>query len=262
MEVLTDSEGRLRDAASKKIFLEVTLLKAIQARNTVSIDAVLKQLQQLRGGSAGTGPAAAPAAPAAATKAPPAARTPAAAAATHTEAAPPAVVAQAAEASSGGGVRTDQLWREIMEAVGRASAFTRSYLVEAFPVSFEKGVLTIGFDPEFADQLELVNNQKTHTLLRTKLQELGHAEAQIKFVTAARPEPRPLPSQAEAPAVAIPVTPAGTAPVPVGPANPDRAAAKPVKDTPAAVNTEEFKNDPLIRKALEIFKGQIVEVRA
>ena len=33
MEVLTDAEGRLRDAASKKIFVEVALLKAIEARN-------------------------------------------------------------------------------------------------------------------------------------------------------------------------------------------------------------------------------------
>src|SRR5438309_830064 len=48
MEVLTDSEGRLRDAASKKIFVEVALLKAIQAREAVHIDTVLKQLQQLR----------------------------------------------------------------------------------------------------------------------------------------------------------------------------------------------------------------------
>ena len=53
MDVLTDAEGRLRDAASKKIFVEVVLLRAIQARNAVSIDTVLGQLRQLR---AETGP--------------------------------------------------------------------------------------------------------------------------------------------------------------------------------------------------------------
>src|SRR5258706_12643695 len=62
MDVFTDAEGRLRDAASKKIFIEVTLLKAIQARNAVSIDTVLNQLQQIRsedggGGAAGGRPA-------------------------------------------------------------------------------------------------------------------------------------------------------------------------------------------------------------
>ncbi|MGC3958193.1 MAG: DNA polymerase III subunit gamma/tau [Verrucomicrobiota bacterium] len=44
LEVLADAELRLRDAASKKILLEVTLLRAIEARNAISIDAVLKQL--------------------------------------------------------------------------------------------------------------------------------------------------------------------------------------------------------------------------
>ena len=43
LEVLADAELRLRDAASKKILLEVTLLRSIEARNAVSIDAVLKQ---------------------------------------------------------------------------------------------------------------------------------------------------------------------------------------------------------------------------
>ena len=34
------------------------------------------------------------------------------------------------------------------------------------------------------------------------------------------------------------------------------------KSAPVPFNKETFKNDPLIQKALEIFKGQIVEVRA
>src|SRR5271168_1535900 len=49
LEVLADAELRLRDAASKKILMEVSLLRAIEARNALPIDAVLKQLNQLRG---------------------------------------------------------------------------------------------------------------------------------------------------------------------------------------------------------------------
>src|SRR2546427_4776876 len=52
MEVLADAEMRLRDAASKKILLEVALLKAIEARSAVSLESVLKQLQDLRDGKA------------------------------------------------------------------------------------------------------------------------------------------------------------------------------------------------------------------
>jgi hypothetical protein len=36
----------------------------------------------------------------------------------------------------------------------------------------------------------------------------------------------------------------------------------PEKPVSTKLDQEEFKNDPLIKQALEIFKGQIVEVRA
>ena len=39
-------------------------------------------------------------------------------------------------------------------------------------------------------------------------------------------------------------------------------AAGKLKPEPVPFNQDDFKNDPLIQKALEIFKGQIVEVRA
>ena len=51
LEVLTDCEGRLRDTASKKILVEVALLKMIEARDAVSIDTVLRQLRELRAGA-------------------------------------------------------------------------------------------------------------------------------------------------------------------------------------------------------------------
>jgi len=147
------------------------------------------------------------------------------------------------------------LWQNVLEATGRASAFTRSYLVDAHPISLVKNVLTIGFDPEFRDQLELVNNQKTQSLLQTKLQELGHPNVQIRFIVAEAP------NRAAASAVVTPPPPPGPAVEQVRPA-PMPAPPKPAKPSPSKVEAQDFKNDPLILKALEIFKGQIVEVRA
>src|SRR5208283_3413914 len=54
-----DAEMRLRDAASKKILVEISLLRAIEARNALPIDAVLKQLNQLRAQPGAVMPAAA-----------------------------------------------------------------------------------------------------------------------------------------------------------------------------------------------------------
>jgi DNA polymerase-3 subunit gamma/tau len=255
MEVLTEAEGRLRDAASKRIFVEVALLKAIQARNAVSLDTVLTQLQQLRAEGGGTAPAAAPVAARAAASSPRPAETPR----PIPSSAPAPAPAVSAAPSGGDAGNLAELWHHFVEAVGRVSSFTRSYLRDAYPVSLAKNVFTIGFDPEFSDQLELVNNTKNLTLFQTKLKELGHPDVQVKFIKAERPASGAQVPANPPPAAAAPA-PAATTARPSAPAAPV-PAAKP-KPEPSTVSAEEFKNDPLIKKALETFKGQIVEVRA
>ena len=264
MEVLTEAEGGLREAASKKIFVEVSLLKAIQARNAVSIDAVLKQLQQLRtdgSGATPNTPASAPAARSSASERS-AANSPLVSAseppATRAVLAAPAPAPTGPTESAGGEIHLKTLWRDLIEAAGRASPFTRNYLIEAHPVSLAKNVFTIGFDPEFAEHIDLINNHKTHTLLQTKLGELGQSNTQVKFVVADRPAewtPFTADEGSAAPAADSSALPAGSA----------RAqkvsTAEPQREPPAPGHAEDFKQDPLIQKALEIFKGRIIEVR-
>jgi len=251
MEVLTDCEGKLRDTASKKILIEVTLLKMIEARNAVSIDTVLKQLQNLRAESAGAPSVPRPIRARETADAPQA--KPASTQAVAVESGSPVLRETATSAPSD----LEQLWHKLLEAIGRASPFARSYLIEAHPVSFEKNIFVIGFDPEFADHLGLVDNAKNHTLIQTKLSELGFAHAQVKFIKAearaerkTQPAPAPQPAAAPTPAPAKPAAPAAIAP-----------SAKP-KTEPVSFSKDDFKNDPLIQKALEVFKGQIVEVRS
>ena len=237
MDVLADCEGRLRETASRKILLEVTLLKMIEARHAVSIDTILRQLQQLRAEAGGALPR------------PAAAKTHSAAAAP-----PPAPAAGQTQAASAAGGELEPLWSRLLEAVGRASPFVRSYFTEARPVSLSKNLLTIGFDPEFADQIGLVDNSRNHTLLQTKLLELGYPNMQVKFVQAGAPPNRaaePGPAPAPAPAPAVPA------------AQPAAAAEPPLRNPPPdSAGKDDFRNDPLIQKALEIFKGQIVDVRS
>jgi len=271
MEVLTDAEGRLREAASKKIFIEVALLRAIEARNAVSIDAVLKQLNALRSGQPAplkpapegrtpSSPKPAPSSPAPATPmqqtspSVPDREAALPASAVGRDAAPPASALPQED--------LQPLWQNLLEAVGRASAFTRSYLADAQPISLAKGVLTIGFDPECADQMDLVNNSKTHTLLQTKLHELGHPNTQIKFIKSEQPLPRAKPQPA--PEARTPAATSNSLEATPPQAVSGRDAAPPAsapKKERAEINVEDFKNDPLIQKALEMFKGQIVDVR-
>jgi DNA polymerase-3 subunit gamma/tau len=256
METLTQTESNLRDAASKKIFIEISLIKAMEACNAVSIDAVLKRLNELRSDAGSASATPPPTAPVRApvTAAVPAPK-PAPAPVRATPVSPVPTPAPAPAVASD--VDLQALWPNLIEAIGRASPFARSYFIEAHPVSFAKNVFIIGFDPEFADHIGMVDNAKNHALIATKLGELGHHGAQVKIVKAERPQDfaMPAPSAPEPAKPAAPPAPAAAAPSPSKPAAP-APAPKPVQLDPA-----EFKNDPLIKKALEIFKGTIVDVR-
>jgi len=260
MEVLADAEMNLRDAASKKILVEVALLKAIEARNATSIDTVLKQLQKLRdGGAEQTRSAVAPQ-PVAAPKSK----------VVRTESAAPVeelsvasiVATQPSEMPNAepvqAGAELGDLWSKLLEGVGRASPFMRSYLVNAHPISFQKNLFIVGFDPEFEDHIGLVDNPRNHALLQTKLAELGHANSQCKFVKSDAPHPAILPDTMKGGHQT-----ATKAPTPVATARAlPTASSGPKEKVVVPFNKDDFKNDPLIQKALEIFKGTIVEVRA
>jgi DNA polymerase III subunit gamma/tau len=275
MEVLADHEWRLRDAASKRILIEVAVLKSIEARRAVPINSILQTLHQLRAELPITEtvrpahrleqppvstrpPTAHPPEPVPSTIAPP----------DDHEAVPKSTTTVAAETARESGsaptppsiptvprtTEINELWPRLLEAVGRASPFTRSYLLEAHPVSWDERTFIVGFDPEFADHLELVDNPKNRTLLQNTLTELGCGPVQVRFVKAAAPprmEPPPTPVPTHPP-----TPPAVSASQSPRPSKPHRAADAPTQP----VDPVEFKNDPLIRKALEIFKGQIVEI--
>jgi DNA polymerase-3 subunit gamma/tau len=275
MEIFTDVEMRLRDAASKKTVVEVALLKATEARNAVSLDAVLKQLQALRADDRSevvsipqpTPPAPPPpkappvfssAPPVASAKpTPPAAVRPLEVRETAVSPAAPAAPAALAPAA----MDLDQIWPNLVDAVGRVSPFARTYLLEAHPVSCANNFFTIGFAPEYEDHIGLVDNPRNQAIIQTKLAEMGHPGLHIKFVKAENPGRKlvvpavPEPAPAAAPKKAAPAPAAKPAVLPSQP---------PAKEKPAPVpfNKEEFKNDPLIQKALEIFRAQIVEVRS
>lgn len=328
MDILSEHEGRLRDAASKRILIEIALLKAIQARESVSIDSVLQKLHSMRSeaGSDGSTPTA-PATPAAlattassarAVTVPPARTAPAAAKRPPTS--PPAAVAQGNPSDSTPASEPSQpqpasapkpasaappqaqpqpsaqpkaqlkaqstaasqppdlrkLWLQVIDAVGQASPFARTYLAKAHPVSLIRNVLTIGFAREFSDHFGLADNQKNRALIQTALQEMGIADAHVRFVEAepaadwAPAVQASEPVELEAPAIAPPSPDPGTsaAAKPSASASPiagasGRAGVAPIPKAAqsAPVEIVDFKNDPLIKQALEIFKGQIVEAR-
>jgi DNA polymerase-3 subunit gamma/tau len=273
MEVLTETEGRLREAVSKKIALEVALLKAIQARHAVSLDAVLGQLQALRNEAVGpaNGAAAGAARPASATPVPArstapgeTAATPASmsAAALRETASSPAAEPPAGAALAGVPAGLAATWTALLESVQAGSRFLYNHLLKAFPVLFEREVLTIGFPAASAHFLPLVNNRKNLDLLAGVLRAQGFRDPRVKFVQAEPPAGAPAagPATAPEPPAPAPASEAPPAPPPAAPAEPP--ATRPGKPALTRLDPAAFKDDPLIKEALEIFKGRIAQVVA
>lgn len=289
LEVLTAAEGRLREAQSKRIFLEVTLIKALQARDATSLDTVLRQLRKLRDGapaatSSGSPSASVPATPPehppAPTPQPPSpaatavpvptppttpATAPSAAAASPAPAPrkeavavpvpPPTPAAPAPEAATppappaatpATAFTAESLWSALYASLEKSERMLWTLLADARALSLDRDLLTVECS---SDAGELINNPKTVASLRQRAKELGAGDLTVKFSPAA---------PVATPAAATP-TPA---PRPRPEPKPKEAAAKPAKVQPVILNKDEFLGDPLIKEALEVFRAQLIEVRA
>ena len=291
MEVLSAAEGRQREVASKRIFMEVTLLKVIQAREATSLDAVLKQLKAMRdqvpAGPAVAVPAAsamkvnsvAPVVPPAPVVTPtvvaptvasppvnpplpkpPAASVPSVAPVVN----PPAAAVSSLPTPSGpakspldsapllseSSQTIEAIWQVLMAQLPHSEGLLRAALQQSRAESWLRETLTIAHPPEA--YLDTVRNIGT---LQTVLQTITGKRVTLRFVVS---------ESLSVPEPVVPVLSPATSPRES--ARPSASEVKPTEAKPKAgapvlLNKDEFLNDPLIRQALEVFKGRIMEVR-
>ena len=238
LEVFSDCELQLRHATSKKILVEVHLMKAIDAARAMSLNDVLDQLQHLRDSGGGD---ALPVQSTPKTTAKPTRQI----AQPEPDVKPVPQVKEEPEAVDRPVSATDlrSLWSVMMGSLG---LFSRAYFQEAFFKAMDGNEATIGFPEAFAPQMELANTKETNQSLVAALSKAGHSVRVVSYVIAERPADW-------APLMAGPTEDVAEAP----------AADKDGEPLPpkGPIDKKEFENDPLIQKALEVFKGQIVDVR-
>jgi DNA polymerase-3 subunit gamma/tau len=274
-----EAEGRLRWANDKKLQLDVAMIKGVHLLDEASLSDVLDTLAAIRGGA--SLPARVPTKPA--PPAPPSLREPitapaSTAAVSRVEATPsvskvePAmavesVSAQIAEippaASSTVVIEKsvsqadDDPWHSVAMALaadsplkfgwledGRFVERTGSTLVVQFPPSLQYQSQTL-FWPQAVKKIE----EQLSSALGVKIS----LEARFTGEEVAAPEPEPEP-------ITPPVLTPSTKTQPTSPRMPETATPKVESAIPSISpkELEAFKNDPLIRKALEIFKAEIL----
>ena len=232
------AEGRMKWAPNKKLHFEVAIIKAIQTLEQVTLNEVIENLSALRDGTAAPSPrtprtvhveppkpikvakpAAAPAAPAKTQ----AAREPEAPVAQ--ESAVPAA-ADAAPADA------EVIWAQAVSEIRTRRPLIRSWIESAKALGTEGRFFHLGFPPEQKTAMEQLAMPRSRDFLQSLLKEISGRDWDLKF------------SVKEG--LVLDAPKAEAAPAPNG-----SAAAK--APDPAAT----FRDDPLIREALEIFKGEI-----
>ncbi|MDW8344732.1 MAG: DNA polymerase III subunit gamma/tau [Verrucomicrobiae bacterium] len=227
LDVLSAAENRIRYALSKRLVLEIALIKAIKSRQAVGLDAVIRRLTELKTLGTASAPASTPVGQ------------------------PTGRSAPTDPAKPNAEVSLEDLWAGAVEHLGKVTPLAKSCLVGTKPLGWSGAILRVGFDPEFADRMEFVMHARNLEVLTAFLRERLRRDVSIKFEPC--DELRQAPGTThESPSAAPSALAAEARPAARGPAN--TVAAAPV-------NMDEFRNDPMIKKALEIFKGSIVEVR-
>jgi DNA polymerase-3 subunit gamma/tau len=227
------AEGRMKWAPNKRLHFEVTVIKAIQTLSQVTLNEVIENLAALRDGKSPT-PTTPP--PKSSAKLP--ATTPKKVEAPRVaENAPLKETKSAAEEQvsafqpSSSAVDHEAVWRKVVEETRSRRRLISGWVDSAHALGTDGRFFLVGFPPEQKTEMESLSIPRTREFLEALLKEISGQDWKIKFsLKEGLPVARP--------AKLLPAA--------------DQSPAKKKTETQAT-----FKDDPLIREALEIFKGEI-----
>lgn len=222
IEELSAIEPAIKWASNKKLQLEIGVIRAIQSLQEVGLDRVLAALENLRSNKLpATGPRDI-------------GDGPARIAVAASEATPPAEQPQAQTRRPGPEVSTvpaksetvptlDRLWPEVLAEVRSRRPLILSWIEIATPLSLDGSTLTLGFPAENTLAMESLLRPANRKFLEEVLSQLLGSSRTVNCELRSELRPRKAPPE-----------------------------SKSLVDS-----NEEFKSDPLIQKALEIFRAEI-----
>ncbi|MGA8657892.1 MAG: DNA polymerase III subunit gamma/tau [Chthoniobacterales bacterium] len=221
IEELSAVEPTIKWTSNKKLQLEIGIIRAIQSLREVGLDRVLAALENLRSGkSPATEPQDNRSGP---VRTAPAAPEPN----LQTERSPVQADPPGAEESTATKPETpsslEQLWPQVLAEVRNRRPLILSWIELATPLSLDGSTLTIGFPAENSLAMESVLRPGNRKFLEEVLSQLLGSSRTINCELRAQLRPRKAPPESK----------------------------------PPVDSSEEFRNDPLIQKALEIFRAEI-----
>lgn len=257
IEQFAAAEGRMKWAPNKKLHFEIAVIKAIQTLGQATLNEVIDTLTAIRTGKEPPAPPARPVLPVAKAAPLPRSATPPAQTAPARPTPPPTPVAASAPAPipepravvqpapeppkpelfpeppapeppnvSSVSLDREAIWKAMLTAVRAKRGLISPWLESGLLTRIDEESCVIAFPKEQALAMESISRPTHRTYLEGLLQEITGQKLKIRC-------------EMQAGLVVVP------------PTLPERKVEAPVDPM------EDFKNDPLIQKALEIFKGEI-----
>ena len=226
------AEARMKWAPNKKLHFEIAIIKAIQTLAQVTLNEVIENLAALRDGKTlpevkiQKQPTAARAAPQ--SNASRVAEKPAVNAKPAPPAAPSTRPAPAAD------LNPEELWQKAVEQIRARRPLIRGWIESAKLLGKEGRFLVLGFPPNQKTAMESIALPRNRDFLENLLKEISGRDWNLKL------------SLKEGLVVETPEH--------------DRVAEEKPQAKKSSETTTTFKDDPLIREALEIFQGEIKPV--
>jgi DNA polymerase-3 subunit gamma/tau len=227
IDQFAEAEGRMKWAPNKKLHFEVALIKAIQTLSQVTLNEVIENLNALRDGKPTPPSVSAKKSSPVAAGVSPASKKAAADTAASTA---PRVAEQASQympPASEAMVDPVQVWEQVSAKVPPQKRFLRSSIGSAHVIGVEGRNLLLGFSPEQKPMMDILGTQANRKFLETLLHEITGKDWSVKISLKEELPPKHATAQTE------------------------------LAEGSKTSGTADFKDDPLIQEALEMFKGEI-----
>ncbi|MCX7590371.1 MAG: DNA polymerase III subunit gamma/tau [Kiritimatiellae bacterium] len=259
LDILTETEGRMRYALSRRVLLETALVRCCRAASVVTLEEILEKLGELGdteekgGASAGPPEAAAAVAVEAQETVAQASDT------TAPEVERPAVIGTQ---DGGPGQVLDECallrsrWSEIVTKVGKLALAARTLLADALPLSVTGDEVVVGVHPRAAGDIGALKAARSHKALERMLSEVLGREVRATLqiseaVTAAGEKTRTGRLAGENPAAKGGTESGGGEQTSRGQSGKGGGSAA----------RKDWASEPAVKAALKVFGGKIVEVR-
>jgi DNA polymerase-3 subunit gamma/tau len=222
IDQFAQAEGRMKWAPNKKLHFEVAIIKAIQSLGQATLDEVIVKLGELRDGK----PTAEKKTLSAETKAVAASPSQSSVAAdnasparTSPESEKKVDTAPRVAETPNGEIDPEKIWQGVYTKIPNTKAFVRNSAAAAYVLPSEGRHFVLGFSPDQKSTMDILATATNRKLIETFLREVSGKDWTLKLIVQENLLSRGEPSKQSA--------------------------------------SENYADDPLIREALEIFKGEI-----